>query len=95
MMTAQCLMVNCRNKAPDGEAMCSKHRSDHKGVAAAWYAGFEAGAKAMQEAAAAAVDSALIVFAIPDANTSPDAMYSAGVRAIAALDPAQIAGGKP
>jgi hypothetical protein len=25
-MTAQCLMSNCRNKAPDGEAMCSEHR---------------------------------------------------------------------
>lgn len=59
-------------------------------------AAFEAGAKAMQEAAAAAaaVDSALIVFAMPDANTSPDAMYSAGVRAIRALDPAQITGGQ-
>lgn len=26
MMTATCLMVNCRNKAPDTEAFCAKHR---------------------------------------------------------------------
>lgn len=48
MMTAQCLMVNCRNKAPDGEAMCSVHRDKRLDE---WQAGFEAGAKAMQEAA--------------------------------------------
>lgn len=27
MMTAECLMVNCRNKAPDDEAFCAKHRA--------------------------------------------------------------------
>ena len=25
-MTATCLMTNCRNSAPSGEAMCAKHR---------------------------------------------------------------------
>lgn len=25
-MDSQCLMVNCRNKAPDDEAFCAKHR---------------------------------------------------------------------
>lgn len=27
-MDSECLMVNCRNKAPDDEAMCAKHRDD-------------------------------------------------------------------
>ena len=26
VMTAQCLIVNCRNLAPDDEAFCSAHR---------------------------------------------------------------------
>lgn len=28
MTEAQCLMVNCRNRAPADEAFCAKHRND-------------------------------------------------------------------
>jgi hypothetical protein len=38
-MTAQCLMVNCRNLAPDDEAFCSKHRkADLRHSQARWFA---------------------------------------------------------
>lgn len=40
-MDSQCLMVNCRRKAPDDEAFCAKHRNDTASIAAQFRAAQE------------------------------------------------------
>lgn len=40
-MDSQCLMVNCRRKAPDDQAFCAKHRGDTETIAAQFKAAQE------------------------------------------------------